>query len=296
MRDWPESKVLRLAAVIANEQRTFYAKQTRNGMEQEVALYHLAETEKDLPVPAGKLVLLAGEQWLLLETASGIMLASSSNPQHHLSAVKALASFHELSNKRSWGARLPKVPDLRDHLPALADSVLGHVDQRVKNGIFTQVDLRLLGTTRQQLSGCWHAIQAQLNSYPVALIHGDCHGGNVFLAGTRITLIDFNSIAIGPGLLDMVGLLDVAARMGNQIGNKEQLLTAYWDELLPTTRQAYGDLNAAFQVLRICRALLELEWFVLSGEDYGLRTNRELAIISSCIEGISLRFVDIASP
>ena len=80
MRDWPESKVLRLAAVIANEPRTFYAKQTRNGMEQEVALYHLAQTEKDLPVPAGKLVLLAGEQWLLLETAYACQQFKSTTP------------------------------------------------------------------------------------------------------------------------------------------------------------------------------------------------------------------------
>lgn len=287
LRDWPESKVLRFTGAVADEQRTFYAKQSRTGMEQELAVFPLVESDKDFPAPRGKLILLAGEEWLLMEDARGIMLAHSSDPKHYLLAVRALARFHELGCTREWRAQLQKLVDLRERLPVIADSVLGRVDERVQSDIFMGVDLELLDSVRRKLASSWCEVQARLNSYPVSLVHGDCHGGNVFLANEKICLIDWGSMTLGPGLLDLVGLIDVAIRMGDQIGNWHELLTAYWSELLPNTRQAYGDMDEAFQMLRVCRALLELEWFVRSGEDYGSRANRELKIVHGCLAEMS---------
>ena len=79
--------------------------------------------------------------------------------------------------------------------------------------------------------------------------------------------------------MDIVGLLDVAERMGEKCGEKEAVLDAYWTSLPHADRQKYESLDAATRTLSLCRALLELGWFVSTDDDYGERSNRELATI-----------------
>lgn len=69
--------------------------------------------------------------------------------------------------------------------------------------------------------------------------------------------------------------------MGDSIGDRAELVDRYWQALSPETRTQYLDRDMAFGVLRTCRALLELGWFVQTQDDYGERVNRELAIIYS---------------
>ncbi len=280
IRDWSESKVVKITALVDEELHSYYGKLARSHFATELAVCRLAGWTPSFPSPPGTCVEIEGETWLLLQDADGVQLARNQSPELYAKAFRALAAFHE----QCLTDQPVELELLVSQVDRLADSVFDQVNEVIDSGIFTGVDLQLLDRVRVSLSGRFVKIRSLLAKYPLTLLHGDCHSGNLFLADeNQLCLIDWGSAMLGPGLFDIVGLVDVARRMHESIGDVDHLLQLYWNNLSDSSRSAYGDLQRAWQVLRLCRSLLELHWFTRTGDDYGQRVNRELEIMEEVL-------------
>lgn len=277
IRQWSESLVLRLAVRLADGPRYYYAKQAA-GLSQELAVYRMASKLERFPAPAATVVQGAdGRDWLLLAAVEGTRVAQS-DPGTYRAAAMALAGFHGRAVAERWAERL-SLPDLSSRWPRLAPQVLATVERQVEQGVWQQFDQQLLQQVKEVAVPRWQDRLELLASYPQGLLHGDCHSGNLRLVAEALVLIDWGSAACGPGLLDLVALLDVGQRMAEPVGPADEILAAYWQGLPSRLRQQYQDFRTAYRLMRCCRAWLELEWFCMTGEDYGQRADRELAIL-----------------
>ncbi|MGI6344280.1 MAG: phosphotransferase family protein [Bacillota bacterium] len=283
IRDWSSSQVIRLSTRLNGQSENIYGKLARDGGDAELGIYELAAQVPDFPAPVGCGRLIQGERWLLLRQAQGVPLYQTKDPEQYRAAAQALAAFHQLGNMAGWATRLPSLPSLVDHLQQLVPTICDRVQGEVTGGAFSNVDLDLLCEVESDLLWNWEALRGVLACYPINLLHGDAHSGNLFIDGGKIQLIDWAGAALGPGMLDLVGLIDTGLRMNEPLGDPQDLLQAYWSCLSAKARQQYAAPREAYQVLRICRALLELDWFTQSGDDYGERTNRELNIIQESL-------------
>jgi len=278
LRDWSQSRVIRLHVSISGRNRTLYAKQAHVGMERELAIYQLAGQVAAFPAPKGMLVSVEGTKWLLLEEACGTRLANSM-PEDYIRAVTYLAEFHETAQHQGWAKKAGLTVCLPGRLSLIIEGIFPAINNSIQDGTFSGVDQVLLSSVHHAVKQHKQYIIDQLIGFPRSLVHGDCHSGNIFLHSEGIHLVDWGSATLAPGLLDIVGLVDVALRMNENIGDAYLILKTYWFGLSETTRTAYESLDKAWQLLSMIRALLELEWFVTTGEDYGNRVNRELNII-----------------
>jgi len=282
VRDWSQSRVLRLKVRIGEEARTVFAKQAPGGVDLEAKVYRRLAVAPGFPAPAGVHAVIDGQEWLLIVQAEGLRLADAARKQC-LSAAGYLADFHEQAARENWAGAVGLTAALSEHLGRLLVSIPVAVQELAVSGQFTSVDAALLAAAKRALATHGASLLRHLDSLPSTLCHGDCHSGNLFIGEAGVQLIDWGSATQAPGLLDLVGMIDVAVRMRDDIGDVAQILDAYWGSLTEQTRQAYGSRDRAWSVLRVSRALLELEWFVRDGDDYGARANRELGIILDCL-------------
>lgn len=283
IRDWSQSRVLRITATVGEDQQAIYVKQARLEHAKEAAVYRLAAERERFPAPLGHDTIIDSEHWLLIEQASGEQLARCQSIERYRDAVKALATFHGQSSQEHWTERIEGLERMTSRVDELAMTALAQVQARAVAGVFTELDCGLLSKVQIELAARWPTIKSELATYPESLIHGDCHSGNIFIRDEGIQFVDWGSVAIAPGLLDLAALLDVAARMKREIGSPTELLELYWANLSADARDRYGSLPRAYQVLRICRSLLELDWFSHTEDDYGQRANRELGIIAEAL-------------
>ena len=282
LREWSQSRVVRIKAQVNGTQLTIFAKQAHVGLDTEVAIYGLAKENRAFPAPAGTRVSIDGEEWLLLDEAQGTRLARSA-PDNYQQAAKFLAEFHELASQKRWPSEANFTYNLPSRVAVLLEHVVESVRQLAGSGKITGVDLELVESVKRILTTQGPELTKRLAVFPTTLVHGDCHSGNIFVDNHGIKLVDWGSALVAPGLLDIVGLIDVAERMNEDAGDLNDVVSAYWSRLSVDTRKAYGDFKQAWRVLRVVRALLELEWFVETDGDYGSRANRELLIISNCL-------------
>lgn len=283
VREWSESKVVRIAALVDGVEKAYYGKLARSSFDTEIALCRLASESPSFPAPPGISVEIEEETWLLLQEASGKQLARNQEPELYEQTFRALASFHEQES----ADQLQGLEQLTHQVDYLSGWVFSQLSDAVSRGIFIGVDLQLLQQVRVSIPLRWPGIRSVLARYPLTLVHGDCHSGNLFLGDDgQLCLIDWGSAMLGPGLYDIVGLVDVARRMRDPIGDVDYLLQLYWTNLSERSRAGYGDLHEALNVLRLCRSLLELGWFSSTGDDYGQRANRELQIIQEALSAI----------
>lgn len=284
LREWSQSRVVRIRAQVKGEDRVIFAKQAHVGIDTEMAIYSLAAETRAFPAPAGRCVRVDKVQWLLLDEAQGIRLANST-PANYRLAAQFLADFHEQALQEGWPDKASFTDDLHSRIAALAEQVIEQVRELVSTGQFTGVDQGLVNAAQRLLDVQGPELIKRLSVLPTTLVHGDCHSGNIFISTHGIQLVDWGSAMVAPGLLDIVGLVDVAERMSERAGGIEAIISAYWTNLSAGTRSAYGNFEKAWLVLRVVRALLELEWFVKTEDDYGTRAHRELSIIYNSIEG-----------
>lgn len=282
VRDWSQSRVLRLQVGTDQGMRTVFAKQAPDGLDLEVEVHRCLAVVPEFPAPAGVHALIGGQEWLLIMQAEGTRLAEAAREQY-LSAAGCLAGFHEQAARENWAGAIGLTAALSEQIGRLLVSIPAIVQELVLSGQFTSVDSALLAAVKRMLAAHGASLIRHLDSFPSTLCHGDCHGGNLFIGEAGVQLIDWGSATRAPGLLDLVGLIDVAVRMGNDMGDVTLIIDAYWTSLSEQTRQAYGSRDRAWSVLRVTRALLELEWFARDGDDYGTRANRELGIILDCL-------------
>ncbi len=286
LRNWSQSRVLRISIVAGGTQRVIYAKQARAEHAREATIYQLAAHVEGFPAPRAFSTVMDGEDWLLIEQAAGEQLSRCGQISRYHDAIKGLAAFHQQSLDEHWLDRLIDLDHLVQQVDGLAGTAIATAQARAAAGVFTALDHPLATRVQDQLAKRWPVIHDELARYPQSLIHGDCHSGNIFIQDARIQFVDWGTAAVAPGLVDLVGLLDVAARMKDEIGSHEALKELYWVQLSAEARQRYGNLARAYQVLRIVRSLFELDWFSRTYDDYGGRANRELAIISEALSSL----------
>ncbi|MHB8927620.1 MAG: aminoglycoside phosphotransferase family protein [Bacillota bacterium] len=289
LRDWSESRVVRVEGEREGHVVTLYCKLARSGADRELAVYRFAAGHPGFPAPPGFCVKDGDDEWLVLEKVEGERLADFRGSGHYLTAGRALASFHARAAGwlRDAGARpfMSAVEDLNALLPGLATVALAETRRRAGKGIHAGIDLPLLGEVEELTRGVWTKLVQEVRHLPATLILGDCHNGNLFLSDDgRLTLIDWSSAALGPGLLDLVALLDVAERMGDPTDPAAEVRRAYIDALPSNWRALYSDSARAWNLLRIVHALLELRWFAATGEDFGDRANRELMMLEMALD------------
>lgn len=279
IRDWSESRVMRIVAAIDGEAPcVYYAKLAHSGFSTEQAVYRLASHTLSFPAPHGTVMKINGQEWLLLHEARGRRLANCS-PQEYRIAAALLAKFHELGAQSAWAEQAGASVSLPKRISIVAMPLFNRLKELVTTKAFTNVDNILLELVTRHLETFLPQLISHLSTMPLTLVHGDCHSGNIFICDDRIELVDWGGAFAAPGLYDVVALIDVAQRMSEPLDSPSEIVDAYWECISNETRQAYGVQQTAWKMLRITRALLELDWFMTTGEDYGDRANRELTII-----------------
>lgn len=285
LRDWSQSRVVRLTGTLADGSPvTLYAKHDRSGRDIETLVYRAAARVPGFPAPAAGFVREPdGAEWLLISAARGNRLADLS-AEAWPAACRGLATFHELAGRAGWAAGVTGLRELTVSLADLPWSVIADTRRCMRKGIYAGLCGGALSDVETRLQGAWQGLAANVAAYPVALMHGDSHSGNLFLSSDgTIELIDWAAAQAGPGLLDLVGLLDTAARMHEDCP-AAAAVAAYRNALSDDSRRRYGDFDQALATLSIVRALTELEWFAASDDDYGERANCELAKIEAALD------------
>jgi aminoglycoside phosphotransferase (APT) family kinase protein len=287
LRDWSESRVIRVEGTRRGKPVVHYLKGSRRGGESESAIYRFAAHHAGFPASNAVFVMVDGEEWLLLDRVEGTLLADIARadaPDAYVSAARRLARFHMQATADGWTAQLSGLGALKGRIEALPSSVLEDLRRMVAEGEYSGVDLSLLSLVETASEQWWPGFVKAYRSYPDSLIHGDCHSGNLFLTPEGgICLIDWASASVAPGLMDLAALVDVSQRMRDPMAPETDVLAAYFGELSQLEREAYGEPDRAWAICRSVRAFLELAWFATTGEDYGPRVQRELILLSETL-------------
>lgn len=284
LRDWSQSQVIRLTARRDGTALRLFAKRDRSAGDREAAVCRAAARMRGFPAPrAGFVTGPDGAEWLVIGEARGTRLCDLPATDW-VTACRALAAFHEQAAAENWAAGIAGLPALADRLPGLPWPVLDATRRCADVGQYTGIDQAALAGVADRLGESWPRIAAEIAGFPQTLVHGDSHSGNLFLdPGGSIELIDWAGAEIGPGLCDLIGLFDTAARMREHCP-EAAALAAYRERLGPRSREQYGDFSRACDCLRVLRGLTELEWFAASGDDYGERANCEFEKIAASLD------------
>ena len=283
LRDWSESCVVRVEGTLRGKPVVHYLKWSRRCGESESAIYKFAAQHDGFPASKAVFLMVDGEEWLLLDRAEGALLADIARadaPDAYVTAARRMARFHMQATAAGWTAQLSGLGALKGRIESLPPAVLEDLRRMVVEGKYSGVNPSLLLQVETASAQLWPGFIKAYRSYPDSLIHGDCHYGNLFLTPEGgICLIDWASASVAPGLMDLAALVDVSERMRVHIAPEPDVLAAYFGELSPSEREAYGKPERAWAVCRSVRAFLELEWFATTGEDYGQRVQRELTLL-----------------
>lgn len=279
LRDWSESRVLRLTLrADSSDESVWYAKQVPARARTELSIYG-SPARAALPAPEGCVLTADDGPWLVTRQAQGQQLADAP-AGCWTEAAAGLADFHERCLSAEQALWPPGLARLADALTDLPERALAATRACIISGVYTGLTVAAVDKTEAYLLSQWPAFATEVAGYPQTLTHGDCHSGNIFVDSSgRIELIDWGAAACGPGLLDLVGLVDVAARMNETACDRAAVTAAYWGALSESTRRAYGERRRALILLSLVRALTELIWMAETDDDYGDRALRELDIV-----------------
>ncbi len=77
-----------------------------------------------------------------------------------------------------------------------------------REAVFDLLEGRPLSPSERAAHDAWaDALVAEILRHPVALCHRDFHGNNLFAAGERVGVIDFQDLRLGPDSYDLASLL-----------------------------------------------------------------------------------------
>lgn len=265
-----------------------YLKRFSDLRDTEPSIYRFAEGTPEFPAPGSAELLIDEEVWLVLDRASGTLLADVCGEglsRAYLDAARGLAEYHSRAALLRWTDEFKDLLVTPESVESLPESVLGDLFRKVDTGEFSGVDRSLLRDAARAVEKSWPEIAGVFNGSPFTLVHGDCHYGNLFLPpGGGVCLIDWASAAVAPGLVDLVALVDVSLRMGVRPPPWTDMLFAYLEGFPGDPMIACSLPEKTWKVFRCYRAFSELEWFISSGEDYGARARRELGILHSLMD------------
>jgi len=77
-----------------------------------------------------------------------------------------------------------------------------------REAVFDMLEGRPLSAGERAAHDAWaDALVAEILEHPRALCHRDFHGNNLFVAGERVAVIDFQDLRLGPDTYDLASLL-----------------------------------------------------------------------------------------
>lgn len=210
---------------------------------REIEVYRSLLTGRDTGAPAlvGAISnVRAGRHWLFLERVSGRPLWECGRFSAWLDAARALARLHA---RRAPG-------------PTAARSARLLTCDRAFYRVWMERAMAFRPSRRLEQIASAHARAVEaLLGMPRTFIHGECFASNLLVAGAaearRICPIDWESAALGPGLLDLAALV-----AGWAPAPREALLGAYAAEL----EQPPGKLVHGLACARLHLAIQMLGW------------------------------------
>lgn len=168
--------------------------------EREIAAYRLL-ADADLGTPA---CYGSGRRWLVLEKVEGVELWQLGDRR----AWEAAARWAALLHSHFDGRRLSAPPLLRRDAP-------------FHNHWFAQAQA-LAGEDLNALCPSRDVALARLEALPQTLVHGELYPSNVLIAGPRVAVVDWETAAIGPGVIDLAALVT-----GLPKDDREAIVQAY---------------------------------------------------------------------
>lgn len=197
-----------------------------------------------------------GRYWLFLEKVQGVKL-----PDFGLDTWKRVAQW-----LAAMHTRFGRLPDLRElaaasHLirydgdlyrlwPRRAQAFLRQMEPIVPTQALERFD---------RLVGGYDQVIERLLALPVTLIHGELYGNNVLVQETadqlRICPVDWETTALGPGLLDLAAL--IAGEWTEE--EKRAMALAYHDSLVLNNGWA-PDVEEFLFALDCCRLHIAVQW------------------------------------
>jgi aminoglycoside phosphotransferase len=130
----------------------------------------------------------AGRDWILLEKVPGVELAQIGATEDWQRAARWLARLHE-----TFAAAPPSSPLLLDHDAAYYRLWPQRAAARAPEVAW--------------IADRYEPVVEQLVALPKTLIHGEFYASNVLVAGERVAPVDWETAAVGAGLVDLAALV-----------------------------------------------------------------------------------------
>jgi len=198
--------------------------------------------------------------WLLLEKVAGNPLSKTGEFSIWCDAARWLADMH---------CRLAEVaahPQLTASLLQYKEAFFNDWIDRAEHFSSLRADYANNGYSEisRLTAQCRRAVR-KIGSLPQTFIHGEFYASNVLISSgddrIRICPIDWETAAIGPGLLDLAALV-----AGNWTEDRRtELALAYYDALTPAMR-SYANCEEFCQALRCCRLFMAIKWLGWSSD------------------------------
>lgn len=182
--------------------------------------------------------------WLFMERVDGTRLAFVGEMEGWRDAARWLASFH---------ARFADGID-----PDVARRLLVHDAGTCRRWLARALS-GPRGAALGPVADRWEGLVERVAALPVTLLHGEFYADNVLVVpgdgGWRICPVDWETAAIGPGLLDLAALVSGS---WDELARRD-LALAYRDALATASGET-SPVEAFLAGLELCRILVAVQW------------------------------------
>jgi hypothetical protein len=198
--------------------------------------------------------------WLLLEKVTGNPLAKTGEFEIWCDAARWLADMHcrmaDVATQEALTANLLRYNE--DFFNAWIDRAEHASDlgaNGTENGFSAMWRLTALG----------RRVVRNICMLPQTFVHGEFYASNILISkcGDRLRIcpIDWETSAVGPGLLDLAAL--VAGNWTEQ--QRAEIALAYYDSL-PSVIRPYHNLQEFARALCYCRLFMAIKWLGWSSD------------------------------
>lgn len=216
---------------------------------REILVYRqlLAEAGTSTPAYVGSEADPAtGRYWLLLERVAGIELYQVGDLAVWLNVARWLAAFH---------ARHLAAP-----LPDLARTAHLLVYNRAYYRSWSRRAVAFAPAANRaclaRLAERYEPVVERLSAAPPTVLHGELYASNVLIQGQRVCPVDWETAAVGPGVLDLAALVAGGWRADERLA----LARAYHEALPVERREPIETLVEALEYARLHVAVQWLGW------------------------------------
>jgi hypothetical protein len=197
----------------------------------------------------------AGRYWLFLEQVPSTRLPLAADPDAWIAAARCLGRVH-----RALAVLVPScasIPAVRYDAPYF----LGWLEQALQWAEGTPVEKHV-----RRLADRHPATVERLARLPVTVLHGEAYPVNVVVSESggavqRICFVDWETVGLGPALLDVAALTSGAWDAEERAG----VVAAYLASTLGRDPQD-GEIGRALDAVAQCRIHLCIKWMVWKGE------------------------------